>query len=208
MNEEQSGERDEVEQIEAKDASNEAAREAAAAAAEQAKAAANEAFRVVQRIDFWGKTYLASLAVVVVCCSLFSMNSFDVRSEGAVSPVMAQEQREWERRLNSSGSYSVARTFFGMPIVPLGLAGIGIFIWASLTMQRAGWIPLATVACAALVVLLLGMLFLSSFANEGLFALLPEYLEPDIDLTLLGFWVPVLAAITATVAAVKRIAGA
>lgn len=35
--------------------------------------------------------------------------------------------------------------------------------------------------------------------------MMKDYLEPDVDLALLGFWVPLMGAIAATGASVKRI---
>ena len=182
-----------------------AAKEAAQQAAAQAKETASEALKVFKGFDLYGKAYVIALLVMLLFILLFSIVSFEVRSSGPVSETMAKDQTEFERRLNAD-TYSAARVlFWGQILFISGAAGIGIFVRCALTKQTAAWVPLAATGCAALCTLILMLLFFLGSPSRDFFSILPDYLEPDIDLTIFGYWIPLLCSFVATAVSVKRI---
>ena len=182
-----------------------AAKDAAQQAAEHAKETAAEALKVFQGFDAAGKSYVVGMLVVLVCSLVFRFYSIDISSAGAVSPMVAKMQTEMERAANSAIEPVGQMGFWGMLLVLSSVAGIGLFMWSAMTKQSAAWLPLAHVGAAALCTLVLLAFFLWAGRLSDGNAMMRDYLEPDIDMTLLGFWVPLAAAVTATAASVKRI---
>ena len=80
-------------------------------------------------------------------------------------------------------------------------------VWGTMSRQRAAWIPLATVGCAAMAALMLLLLAFTAAPDGNVLGYTP-YLKPDVDLTLLGYWVPLLGAAAALWAGGKRIMSA
>ena len=182
-----------------------AANEAAAQAALQAREQAEKAIATFSGLDKYAKIYLVALATVAVSILIFDMLSFEVQTKGAVSETMAIDQREWEKSLNGNTYSGFAANFWGKAALLAALSGISLFVWARVTRQTAGWIPLVTIGCGAACILAMLLLAATGTPGSGAFALLPRYLEPDVDLTLLGYWLPLLAAAAAAGAAVKRL---
>ena len=179
-----------------------ASKEAAQQAARQAQALAHEVVKAVKTFDAAQLVYVASLAVVVAFTLVFDIASFDVGVDHAVTEGRAEEMREMQAMLNSMSYSAFSSTLWGKLMWVSALAGIVLAVWGHISKSRAGWVPLAQIAAAGLATLLLLLLFFVGFPD------LSEYSDVDVDTTLFGYWVPLLAAATATVASVRRIVAA
>ncbi|MEM8735770.1 MAG: hypothetical protein AAGG44_16185, partial [Planctomycetota bacterium] len=117
----------------------------------------------------------------------------------AVSETVAQAQRDAEAKLNSWSYSAFTSSLWGKLAWLSALSGIGITIASAMGWLRTGWGPLAEVGCAALATVLLLLLFFVGFPD------LSAYGDASCSATLLGYWIPLLAAGIATFAAVKPI---
>ena len=167
------------------------ARELAGKAMGQAK----EGVETFKKLERYHQIYLAGLAVAFLFSVIFSVMTVQVKVGGAASDLF------------KGMSQSTSITAFdcgwnGKMAVLAALAGIGIWIWNRMTPKKEAWVPLALAGCAGLCALLFLLLMLRSGGGSasGGFAV-----EVDVDMTLLGFWVPFAGAIAATVVSVKRL---
>ena len=78
-------------------------------------------------------------------------------------------------------------------------AGIGIWVWNLKSVKKEPWVPMALSGCAGFSALMYLVLMFRSGGSD-----MPG-VSVDIDMTLLGFWVPLAGAIAATVVAVKKL---
>jgi hypothetical protein len=86
--------------------------------------------------------------------------------------------------------------------VAAAAAGIGIWIWNFSAKKKEAWVPLALAGSAGLSALLLIILWLrvpsvTNYSGMGV--------KVSAGPTLLGFWLPLAAAIAATAVSVKKI---
>ena len=167
------------------------ARELAGKAMGQAK----EGVETFKKLERYHQIYLAGLAVAFLFSLIFSVMTVQVKVEGPASDLF------------KGMSQSTSVTAFdcgwnGKMAVLAALAGIGIWIWNRMTPKKEAWVPLALAGCAGLSALMFLLLMLRSGGGSasGGFAV-----EVDVDMTLLGFWVPFAGAIAATVVSVKRL---
>ena len=174
--------------------------EAAQEAVTQARETATMAIETIRAMTSERIAYLGCLTAVVVFTLIFDMASFAVETpDVAVPETVAQAQREMEAKMNS-WSYSVfSSSVWGKLTWFSALAGIGLTMTAAIKKLRAGWVPLATIGCAMMTTLLMMLLFFVGFPD------LSAYSDASCSATMLGYWVPLLAAIGATSAAVKPI---
>jgi hypothetical protein len=170
-------------------------------AAARAKQMAGQALAQFKGFEPLMQLYLAALAVVVLCTLIFNVISFDVNASGTPTEGAAQAQNAAEDLMNSMAP-SAVQVWQGKLTLLGGLAGIGIFLWATFGARRDAWIPLALVGSAGLCLL---MLLLLAFDAGGLGGLDVRGAPIDLDLTLLGWWLPFLASAAATAASAKRI---
>jgi hypothetical protein len=183
-----------------------AAKQAAEEAVDQAKVMTQDAIDKIKILDPPQLGYLAAMAVVVVFTLVFKMAAFDVASDYAVSETQAQAERNAEAWMNSNSYSAFSAGFTGKLMWLSALAGLGLLLWSTITKFRAGWVPLAQLGCATFATLMMLLLFLIGFpdlgaANERFSA------NFNSSATLLGFWIPLLAAGTATFLSGKRIFG-
>ena len=178
-----------------------AAREAADQAIEQAKQVTGEAISSLKTLDQNRLIYLACLSVVAVATLIFNMASFSVGVDYAVSETVADAQRSLQARMNS-WSYSVfASTFWGKLAWISAVGGIALVIVGVTKKMRAAWLPLAEIGCAAVCTLMLLLLLFVGFPD------LSAYDDAQCSATLLGYWLPFLASIAATIASARRLVG-
>ena len=183
-----------------------AAKQAAEEAVDQAKEMAQDAIDKIRILDPPQLGYLGAMLVVVVFSLVFKMAAFDVGSDHAVSETQAQAERNAEAWMNANSYTAFSSGFFGKLMWISALGGMGLLLWSTIAKFRAGWVPLAQLACAAFATLMLLLLYLIGFpdlgaANERFSA------NFNTSATLLGFWIPLLAAGTATFLSGKRIFG-
>ncbi len=178
---------------------------AAKEAAMQAKAKAGQAAQALRQLDGPNKIVAGALLVAAICALVFDMVSFEITSSKPVSPTMAAEMTRMEGMLNGAAYSAFSSTLWGKIMMLSAVGGVGLLIWSHLTKQRAGWVPLAIAGSAVLCLAMMLLIGLTGAPSDGLFARNESYLRPDIDLTLLGYWLPLLAAGAAAAAGAKRI---
>ena len=93
-------------------------------------------------------------------------------------------------------------------VVTGALGGIGLFCWNMMAKQKESWVPLALIGAAGLVTLLLLLVMMTAGSAVASSTFLSGGENFDVDMTLLGFWLPFAGAAAATVAAVKQITSA
>ncbi len=190
-----------VDSVEQKADELEAARVAADQAIRQAKTAADSAMASLSTLDRPRLLYLGALSAFVGMTLLFDMASFSVGVDYAVSETVAQAQRSLQARMNA-WSYSLfASSFAGKLAWFSAVGGIGLVLWSAATKSRSGWIPLAEIACAGICALAVSLLLFVGFPD------LSTYEDARCSATFLGYWMPLLATVTATVASVRRLYG-
>ena len=177
----------------------EAAQDAAKQAAEQARETAEKAVATIKAMDSNRLAYLGLLAVVLVSTLIFDMASFSVGTDYAVSETTAQAQREAEAKLNSWAYSAFSSSMWGKLMWVSALGGIGLLVWSAMTTSRLAWVPLALIGCAAMSTLCLLLLYVVGFPD------LSAYSDASCSATLLGYWLPLIAASTATFFAAKPI---
>jgi len=80
-------------------------------------------------------------------------------------------------------------------------AGIGVWFWNLKSVKKEPWVPMALAGCAGFSALMYLVLMFRSSGSE-----MPG-VSVDIDMTLMGFWVPLAGVIVATQAAVVKLKG-
>lgn len=177
-----------------------AARQAADEALNQAKDMTAGAITSLKTLDSPRLIYLGALAFFVVATLLFDMASFSVGVDYAVSETVAQAQRDLQARMNS-WSYSIfGSTMWGKLAWLCAVAGVVMVVASVIKNLRAAWIPLAEIGLAALCTMLMMLLFAIGFPD------LSAYDDASCSATLLGFWLPFAASVTATVVSIRRLA--
>ncbi|MEM7454113.1 MAG: hypothetical protein AAF456_07130 [Planctomycetota bacterium] len=181
-----------------------AAKQAATEAVDQAKVLAQDAIDKIKILEPTQLGYLIALGIVVLFTLVFDIASFSVGSVHAVSETVADAERSMEATLNANSYSAFASTFAGKLMWLCAVAGIGILIWSTVAKVRAGWIPLAQIGTAASTLVLMMFLFIAGFPDVGgLDSLFVS--NVDVDATLLGYWIPLFAAGTATALSAKRL---
>ena len=167
------------------------ARELAGKAMGQAK----EGVETFKKLERYQQIYLAGLAVAFLFSLLFSVMTVQVKVEGPASDL-------FKGMTQSTSITAFDCGWNGKMAVLAALAGIGIWIWNRMTPKKEAWVPLALAGCAGFSALMFLLLMLRSGGGSasGGFAV-----AVDVDMTLLGFWVPFAGAIAATVVSVKRL---
>lgn len=176
----------------------ESAQEAAQQAVAQARETAEQAAAAIRAMDPTRLAYLGCLTAVVIFTLIFDMASFTVATpDHAVSETVAQAQREMEARMNSWSYSAFTSTGWGKLMWSAALAGIGLMIWAAVRKSTLAWVPLAQIGLAGVATLCMLLLFFVGFPD------LSAYSDASCSATLLGYWVPLLAAAAATCLAAK-----
>ena len=171
------------------------ARELAGRAMGQAKEGVTAGVETFKKLEPHHQIYLAGLAVAFLFAVIFKVMTVQVKVEGPGSDLF--------KGMSQSPSITAFDCGWnGKLAVLAALAGIGIWIWNRMAAKKEAWVPLALAGCAGLSALLFLLLMLRSGGGSasGAFAV-----EVDVDMTLLGFWVPFAGAIAATVVSVKRL---
>ncbi len=179
--------------------SNEAARETTEAAVQQARDVSKQVIASVSALDPLRLTYLAAMAIVVVSSLVFNMASFSVGLDGPVSETTAHAQRVAEAKLNSWSYSAFTSSLWGKLMWLSAVGGIGVLVYEAVAKKSAAWIPLAQIGCAATAVLMMLLLFIVGFPD------LSAYADTSTSATLLGYWLPLLAAGVAAGCSIKRI---
>lgn len=190
------------ESVESADASAAAARKASEQAIEQAREFATEAMSTIKGLDRLRLSYLAALAVVIVCTLVFDIASFAVGSDGPVSETQAAAERFAEARLNSWSYSAFSSCLWGKTMWLSSLGGITLVVWAAMTKSPIVWVPLAEVGCAAVSTLMMLLLWFVAFPD------LSGYRDTTMSATLLGYYAPLVAASSATLVSIRRITAA
>ena len=185
-----------TQQVENADA---AAKAAAEDAVQKARELSGQLFSAVSALDRERLVYLSAMSVVVVSTLVFDMASFSVGTEYAVSETTAQAQRVAEAKLNSWSYSAFTSCMWGKLMWLSALAGIASILYGAVTRSSAAWVPLAQIGSAAVATLLMILLFVVGFPD------LSAYDDASTSATLLGYWLPLTAALTATTAAIKRL---
>jgi len=177
--------------------------ESAAAAKEAAKDFANNAGVMFQGLNQKMQIYLVALVVTLICSFLFG--AFKTKVEmGKEFRQVAELTGHSLKSKHTSPSLVGLKDYSGAAggkLAFLGAAaGIGILLWSTFGKRREAWIPLglAAAACLGALGILMtrsGMAGGSSFGGTSV----------SINGTLLGWWVPLAAAIVAAVVSIQRI---
>lgn len=178
---------------------------AAKVASAQARIALKQVFSQCQTMDRLGLAVVLSSIAVILASLFFDMLHFEIVTNRAVTPTMAGEIRRMESLLNGHAYSVFASTFWGKLIVLGSLAAGGLVVWSFLTQSRQPWIPIAVVGAAALATVCFLLTGVIGTPDERVFAGHASYLRPDMDLTLLGYWLPLTASSVATLAGAKRL---
>ncbi len=181
----------------------EAAQEAAQQAVAQAQETAKRAVETIKLMSPERLAYLGCMAAVTVSMLIFDMASFSVSTpDVAVSETVAQAQREMEAKMNSWSYSAFTSTLWGKLAWVSAVGGIGLMIATAMGKLRAGWAPLAIIGCAGMTTMLMLLLFFVGFPD------LSAYSDARCSTTLMGYWLPLMAAAGATGIAVKPLLGA
>ncbi|MEQ1850188.1 MAG: hypothetical protein ABMA01_01215 [Chthoniobacteraceae bacterium] len=177
-----------------------AAREAAEKALHQAKEGVTAGVTTFKKLDGHTQIYLAGLAVAFLFSVIFDVMSVSVKVEGLHSDLFkTSELFKGTVPRHSITAFDCGAN--GKLAVLAALGGIGLWIWNRMAAKKEAWVPLALAGCAGLSALMFLLLMLRSGSGSagGL------GMKLDVDMTLLGFWIPFAGAIAATVVSVKRI---
>ena len=183
------------------DPSDAAAKEAAEQAVRQAREVSGQVISAVSQLDRIRLIYLAALGVVIVSTLIFDMASFSVGTDYAVSETTAQAQRNAEAKLNSWAYSAFSSSMWGKLMWISALGGVAALVYGAIKKSSDAWVPLAQIGCAAFCTLMLLLLFVVGFPD------LTAYSDATTSATLLGYWLPLLAAATATGCSVMRLLG-
>ncbi len=104
----------------------------------------------------------------------------------------------------SVGSYPAIKSVIGRLAALAALAGIALWIWNHQAGEKHRWVLRALFGAAALSSVLSLVFMLASI--QGATKL--EMAESRVTMTPLGFWLPLAGAVTATLAALRRLKSA
>jgi len=171
-----------------------AAREAAERAMSQAKVGVSAGVATFKKLEPQTRIYLVGLAVAFLCSVIFDVVTVKVQVEGVASDFLKGALPNHSiTAFDSSGNGKLA--------VIAALAGISLWIWNNLTAKKEAWVPLALAGCAGLSALMFLVLMMRMGGSIGG----GMGMKMDVDMTLLGFWLPFTGAIAATIVSVIRI---
>ena len=160
--------------------------DSAAAAKEAAKDFANNAGEMFKGLDQKMQIYLIAMGVTLLCSMFFGAFKLNLGILGSTTTPSL---------LGLSGYFGGT---LGGKLAFLGSgAGVGILIWSNLAKRKDPWIPLAIAGSAGAAALGILMTRLGQGGSGS-----------AIDGTLLGWWLPLAGAVTATVVSVQRILNA
>lgn len=179
-----------------------AAKEAAEEAVKQAREISEQVVTAVAHLDRQRQICLGALAIVVVSTLVFDMASFSIGTDYAVSETTAQAQSNAEAKLNSWAYSAFASSVWGKLMWLSAVGGIATLVYGAVMKSSAAWVPLAQIGWAALATLLMLLLFATGFPD------LSAYSDAETSATLLGYWIPLAAAATATACSVQRLLAA
>lgn len=171
------------------------AREVAAKALGQAKEGVTAGVATFKKLDPQAQIYLVGLAVAFLFSLIFDVMSVKVKVEGVASEFFKGAMPKYSITAFDCGAN-------GKLAVLAALGGIGLWIWNRMASKKEAWVPLALAGCAGLSALMFLILMMRSGGGSfggGL------GMKVDVDMTLLGFWLPFAGAIAATVVSVKKI---
>ena len=181
------------------DPSDVAAKQAAEDAAKKAREVTRQVALAVSGMDRLRLVYLGSMSMLVVCALVFDMSSFSVGTDNAVSETTAQAQRNVEAKLNSWAESAFSSSLWGKLMWLSAIGGIVTLIYGAVARSSAAWVPLAQMGCAVFATLMMLLLLLVGFPD------LSAYSDAESSSTLMGYWVPLVAATTATVCSVGQL---
>jgi hypothetical protein len=184
--------------------------ESAAAAKEAVKDFAGNAGAMFQGLDQKMQIYLVALAVTLLCSMFFA----SYKPDSGVRKQMKEARKEFKEVSKGLGALGIdpgSNFDMKVPKIPtlLGLhnysgaiggklaflgvaAGIGLLLWSTLGKRKETWIPLGLAGAAGVAAL--GILFTRMGMSNA-----------QLDGTILGWWLPLAAAVIATVVSVQRI---
>jgi hypothetical protein len=155
-----------------------------------AKAGVLEGVSTYKALDRPAQVYLGGLAVAFLCGIVFDVVTIQFKSSGmpGLENLMGQAPSIPAFQAGAKGKLAVLAA----------AAGIGIWIWNFKAAKKESWVPQALAGCAVFSAL---MFFLLLFTGgfKGPFG------EVDVDMTLLGFWVPWAGTIAASVFSVMKL---
>ncbi len=177
-----------------------AAREVAEKALHQAKEGVTTGVATFKKLDGQTQVYLAGLAVAFLFSLIFDVMSVNVKVEGLASDLFqTSEVFKGAMPRHSITAFDCGAN--GKLAVLAALGGIGLWIWNRMAAKKEAWVPLALAGCAGFSALMFLVLMMrSGGGSAGALGM-----KVDIDMTLLGFWIPFAGAITATIMSVKKI---
>ena len=159
-----------------------------------AKAGLADGMAAWQRLDRTAQIYLGGLALTVFCCVIFDVISLDITLPKGV-PDMFKGSSPSVSALEAGANGKLA--------VLSAIAGIGLWVWNRKAVRDAPWLPLALAVAAGFSAFMLLVLMLRT--DGGSMGAAGFGAEIDVDMTLLGFWVPLLGAAAATAVAVQSL---
>ncbi len=163
---------------------------------EQAKEGIASGVATFKKLDLHSQIYLGGLAIAFLCSVIFDVISVTVKVDGPAGAFLNNITHRASVTAASAGTN-------GMLAVLAAAGGIGLWIWNRLAKKKEPWVPLALAGCAGFSALM----FLVLMLRSGSSATGPGA-SVDVDMTLLGFWLPFAGAIAATFVSVKKIATA
>lgn len=162
-------------------------------ATDKALALAKDGVATLKKLDLPAQIYLGGLALAFLCAVFFDVISIKLTMAGA--PI---DGALFGGISKSLGSYPAYKTNSGI-LAALAALG-GIWIWNHKSGKNNSWVPKALAGCAGLSALMYLVLMFNSRPSSSL-----EMVEVNVDMTLLGFWLPFAGAVAATVVAVRRL---
>ncbi len=168
----------------------------------EAKELLNKSLASFKKIDPSWQIYLVSLVVVLIGTLFFSAMSVEWKAEGAAAGIATMMGTETKH--SSPSAFSA--DWRGKLAVLAALAGIGLFFWNRAAAKKEAWVPLALIGCAGVAALMLLLMWMSIDTPKSAgFSGVGGSVGFEVNMGLLGFWLPLIAAITATVVAVKQL---
>ncbi|NUP91187.1 MAG: hypothetical protein HUU25_15420 [Candidatus Sumerlaeia bacterium] len=153
-------------------------------------------------LDPLAQAYIGALGLMMLCVLVFAVFSFDIDTGDA--PAEAQALIGAMSSTLNANVPALIKSNEGRLIFFAGLAGIGLLLYATFNQMPWPWLPSALVACGSLAVVMFIIVFFRAGGDAGS----PLTGDVDVDLTFMGYYVPFLAAIGATVIAAKRVSAA
>jgi hypothetical protein len=203
------GETDPKPEGESDDSAKSEVDESAAAAKEVAKDFANNAGAMFQGLDQKMQIYLVALVVTLLCSIFFGAFKTKMKMSAEMKQMSEMAKKMTGQDIQASSSQTLPSLSgmhgysgaFGGKLAFLGAAaGIGILLWSTFGKRKETWIPLGLAGAAGLAALgilmtRMGMGGGGSFGGTSI----------SINGTILGWWLPLAAAVVATVVSAQRI---